>query len=143
MVDAPHICGILILMNLRLRPKLFGSPLRTRVLMLVAALEETYPAQVAKLLKASLFSVQRIVDDLELEGVIATRRFGNERRIRLNPTYLGAKSLREFLEQRVQASPETQAILNSFRTRPRRRGKELEPSSPAERRRVRQLARKP
>jgi hypothetical protein len=124
-----------------LRPKLFGSPLRTRILTLVAALEETYPTQVAKLLKASLFSVQRIVDDLELEGVIATRRFGNERRIRLNPSYLGARPLREFLAQRAEASPETQAILNSLRTRPRRAGKALEPWSRAEARRARRLAR--
>jgi len=129
-------------MKLQLKPKLFGSPLRTRVLTLVAALEETYPAQLAKVLRAPLFSVQRIVDDLELEGVIATRRSGNERRITLNPSYLGAKPLREFLIQRAQSSPETEAILNSLRTRPRRRGKSLEPSSRDDAARARRLARK-
>jgi len=128
--------------RLHLKPKLFGSPLRTRMLTLVAALEETYPAQLAKLLRAPLFSVQRIVDDLELEGVIATRRSGNERRIKLNPAYLGARPLQEFLILRAQSSPETEAIVNSLRTRPRRRGKPLEPNSRDEARRARRLARK-
>lgn len=110
--------------------------------MLVAALEETYPAQLAKLMRAPLFSVQRIIDGLELEGVIATRRSGVERRVRLNPGYLGAKPLREFLVQRAQASVETEAILNSIRTRPRRRGKRLEPTSIQDAARARRLARR-
>ena len=110
--------------------------------MSIAALDETYPAQLTKLLRAPLFSVQRIVDGLELEGVIATRRSGNERRITLNPTYLGAQPLREFLMLRAQTSPETEAIVNSLRTRPRRRGKSLEPDSRTEAARARRLARK-
>jgi hypothetical protein len=128
-------------MTLNLKPKLFGSPLCPRVLILIAALDETYPAQISKLLRASLFSVQRIVDDLEREGVIATRRLGNERRVSLNPRYLGAQALREFLIQRADASGETVAILNSLRRRPRRRGKRLQPESTRESARAYRLAR--
>ena len=110
--------------------------------MLIAALGDTYAAELSRLLRAPAFSVQRIVDDLEREGVIASRRWGNERRIALNPSYLAARPLSEFLRQRAEAAVEIQGILGSLRRRPRRRGKVLEPASIAEAERARRLARK-
>ena len=129
-------------MTSTLQPKLFGSPLRTRILMLIAALSESYPAELARQLRAPLFSVQRIVDDLEREGVVASRRVGNERRVTLNQGYLGAPALRALLTQRADASLEIQSILGSVRRRPRRRGKPIEPSKSSEAIRARRLAAK-
>jgi DNA-binding IclR family transcriptional regulator len=110
---------------LDLRPRVFGSPLRSRVLVLIAALGETYPAEIARLLKAPRFSVQRIVDDLENERLIATRLWGNERRVTLQPASVGAKELQAYLRKLADGYPEFREITDSLRRRPRRRGKPL------------------
>jgi predicted transcriptional regulator len=110
---------------LDIRPKVFGSQLRSRVLVLVATLGETYPAEIARLLKAPRFSVQRIIDDLEGERLVATRLWGNERRVTLQPGSLGAKELRAYLLRLADGYPEFGKIADSLRRRPRRRGKSL------------------
>ena len=56
-----------------------------QVLTLVALLDETYPRELARLTGAPLASVQRIVNDLEREGVVATRIVGANREVSLNP----------------------------------------------------------
>jgi hypothetical protein len=106
-----------------LRPKVFGSQLRSRALVLVAVLGETYPAEIARLLRAPRFSVQRIIDDLESERLIATRLWGNERRVTLQPGSLGAKELRAYLLKLADGYPEFGKIADSLRRRPRRKGK--------------------
>ncbi len=63
---------------------LFGSALRTSVLVVVGALEETYAAEIARLLGASLLPVQRVVARLEESGVVATRMRGRTRSVTLN-----------------------------------------------------------
>jgi len=108
---------------LDLKPKVFGSALRTRVLVLIAALEETYPTEIARLLKAPRFSVQRIVDDLDRERLIATRSWGNERRVTLQPGSVGAKELQSYLLRLADGYPELRDITDSLRRRPRRKGK--------------------
>ena len=110
-------------MDLDLRPKIFGSALRTRILVATAALKETYSAQLARLLNASPFSTQRIVDALERERLVATRRRGKERLITLNPESAIAPELRALLLKIAQTDPEYRQLLGSLRRRPRRRGK--------------------
>jgi DNA-binding transcriptional ArsR family regulator len=84
-------------MSLSSRPAIFGSPRRTEILILIALLEESYPREISRLLRAPLLSVQKIIDALEVEGVLVTRLMGNQRRVTLNPRYYGAKQLRELL----------------------------------------------
>jgi hypothetical protein len=91
-------------------------------------LRETYPWQLTRLLDAPLYSVQRIVDSLERERLIVTRRRGKERIISLNPETVIAKELRALLLKIASTNPEYARIRESLRTRPRRRGKPIEPA---------------
>jgi hypothetical protein len=46
-------------------PTIFGTKMRTGLLMLVAVLEETYPAELGRYLGSSISSVQRTLDKVE------------------------------------------------------------------------------
>jgi len=119
-------------MKLDLRSAIFGSSLRTKILVLTALLSETYVGQLARLLAASPSSVARAVDRLERERLVATRRWGMERRIGLDPSTTYNRELRALLLRIAESSPEYEDAIRSIRTRPRRRGKPLEPTDPAQ-----------
>jgi DNA-binding MarR family transcriptional regulator len=116
-------------MDLVLSPAIFGSALRTKILVLTALLGETYPSQLARTLNTSPSVVGMAVDRLERERLVATRRFGMERRISLNPSTPFSGELRALLLRLAESSPEYDAAVGSIRTRPRRRGKPLSPES--------------
>ncbi len=103
-------------------PAIFGSKLRTAILMLTATLEETYPAELARYLKTSISNIQRALDRLEIERLIATRPLV-VRAVTLNPLFPGNKELRAFLLRLVDGYPEYGQVKEAQRQRPRRRGK--------------------
>ncbi len=103
-------------------PPIFGNEMRTRLLLLIVILDETYPAELSKYSGASISSVQRTLDILEREGLIATRQLV-VRAVTLNPTYPAAKELRAFLLRVADGYPQYQEIRDSIRRRPRRRRK--------------------
>jgi DNA-binding transcriptional ArsR family regulator len=105
-------------------PSLFGTTMRTALLILVAVLEETYPAELARFLGTSISSVQRTLDKVEEEGLIATRPHV-VRAVTLNPIYPASKELRSLLLRLADGYPEYQEIKESRRLRPRRRNKPL------------------
>ena len=105
-------------------PGLFGSRMRTALLMLVAVLEETYPAELARYLGATISSVQRTLDKVEEEDLVATRPLV-VRAVTLNPLYPAARELRALLLRLAEGYPVYQEIKESRRTRPRRRKKRL------------------
>lgn len=105
-------------------PALFGSRMRTALLMLVAVLEETYPAELARYLGASISSVQRTLDKIEDEGLVASRPLV-VRAVTLNPQYPAVKELRSLLLRLAEGYPEYQRVKESRRLRPRRRTKRL------------------
>ena len=70
-------------------------------------------------------SVQRIIDDFERQNVLASRISGNQREVRLNPSYFAAEQLRELLVRLAPAESELIASIESLRRRPRRARKEL------------------
>ena len=92
--------------------------------MLVAVLEETYPAELARYLGSTISSVQRKRDKVEEEGLIATRQFV-VRTVTLNPLFPGAKELRALLLRLAEGYPDYQRLKESRRLRPRRRKKRL------------------
>ncbi|MFY9779019.1 MAG: hypothetical protein WAJ85_00740 [Candidatus Baltobacteraceae bacterium] len=92
--------------------------------MLVAVLEETYPAELARYLGSTISSVQRTLDRIEDEGLIATRPLV-VRAVTLNPLYPAVKELRALLLRLAEAYPEYQQVKESRRLRPRRRNKRL------------------
>ena len=103
---------------------IFGTKMRTALLMLVAVLEETYPAELARYLGSSISSVQRTLDKIEDEGLIATRPLV-VRAVTLNPLYPAVKELRAFLLRLAEGYPEYKRAKESRRLRPRRRNKPL------------------
>jgi DNA-binding transcriptional ArsR family regulator len=105
-------------------PVIFGSRMRTALLMLVAVLEETYPAELGRYLGSSIPSVQRTLDKVEEEGLLATRQLV-VRSVTLNPLYPAINELRAFLLRLAEGYPEYQNIKESRRLRPRRRDKRL------------------
>jgi sugar-specific transcriptional regulator TrmB len=103
--------------------KLFGSPPRTAVLMLLALLQESFPSELARLLGLPRYSVQNILDGLEREGVIASTSFGRTRRVRFNPRYVAAEELRALLWKLAKEDVNIQKAAAQRRGRPRRPGK--------------------
>jgi hypothetical protein len=106
--------------------KLFGGVTRTRVVVVTIALRETYPREVARVARAPLFSVQRILDELEREGIVASVLSGNQRRVMLNPEWLASDELRALALRLAEVMPEVRAALDAERRRPRRRGKPVD-----------------
>jgi hypothetical protein len=98
--------------------------MRTRLMLLITVLDETYPAQLSRYAGASISSVQRTLDLLERESLIATRPLV-VRAVTLNPLYPAAKELKAFLLRVAEGYPQYEAIAASIRRRPRRRGKPL------------------
>lgn len=105
-------------------PPIFGTQMRSRLLLLVAALAETYPAELSRYAGASISSIQRTLDLLENEGLIATRQ-RVVRRVTLNPTYPAAKEFKALLLRIAEGFPQYQEIRESIRRRPRKRRKPL------------------
>ena len=105
-------------------PVLFGTKMRTALLMLVAVLGETYPAELARYLRTSISSVQRTLDRVEEEGLVATRPHV-VRVVTLNPIYPAVKELRAFLLRLAEGYPAYERIKESRRLRPRHRKKRL------------------
>ncbi len=130
-------------MSLKLESAMFGSALRTRILVLTALLRETYPRQLAKLLRTSPTSVRLAIDRLERERLVATRRWGMERRVSLDPSTAYARELRQLLLRIANASPGYEELIKSVRTRPRQRRKPLEPLNSEAASLARELATRP
>ena len=105
--------------------RLFGSRRRTEVLIMLALLEQTYARELARLIKAPLFSVQTIVDRLESDGIVAVRSVGRTRVMTFNPRFVAVKELRGLLLKLARGEPELNAAAESRRSRPRRKGKPL------------------
>jgi DNA-binding transcriptional ArsR family regulator len=104
---------------------LFGSRTRERILKLLGLLDRSYPRELALVLDEDLSVVQRTVDDLERDGILASRLAGRTRLFELNRTYQHLPVLRDLLVRMGQADPETVAAAQRVRQRPRRAGKAI------------------
>lgn len=105
--------------------ELFGGRNRTSVLLAICLLEQTWPSQLAQVLSLRLFAVQRILDALHREGVLASRVAGRTRLVTLNPRYFAAKPLRTLLWDLAKHDVPLQEKLAVLRRRPRQPGKRL------------------
>ena len=101
-----------------------GTHRRAQILILVALLGDSYPSELARLLGAPLYSVQRIIDGLDEQGVFATRLSGNTRRVSLDPRYFAYAELKRLLLRLAEADPTLRAAAASRRSRPRRARKQ-------------------
>jgi hypothetical protein len=103
--------------------QLFGGRVRTAVLTAVRLLGETYPSELAMLLGVRLYAIQRVLESLESEAVLASRSVGRTRQISLNPRYFAHRELSALLWRLGREDTDLQRALSSLRRRPRRAGK--------------------
>ncbi|MCB8931856.1 MAG: hypothetical protein M9921_02640 [Fimbriimonadaceae bacterium] len=104
---------------------LFGTRLRTRLLLVLSLLDESYATELARLAGARLYAVQKHLEDFEDDGILVSRVIGRERRVSFNPRFFAKKELAALLERLAEQDEEVLAAVRSVRRRPHRKGKEI------------------
>lgn len=103
----------------------FGGKTRTRVLLALRLLSESYPRELARVLDSSLNGVQQALKGLEVDGIVSARSAGRTRLFRLNPRYFAFEDLQRFLLRLAEPESELKKRIDNLRRRPRRTGKPL------------------
>ena len=103
----------------------FGGKTRTRLLLALRLLGESYPRELARILETSLWGVQQAIRSLELDGLIAGRSMGRTRVFRINPVYFASDELQRYLLRLTEPEEELRERIAALRRRPRRTGKKL------------------
>lgn len=103
----------------------FGSQSRTRVLLALRLLDESYPRELARLLELPLSGVQGALRGLERDGLVAGRLAGRTRLVRLNPRYFARDALQRYLLAMTDADRDLQLRVSDLRRRPRVSGKPI------------------
>lgn len=103
----------------------FGSNARTRVLLALQLMSESYARELARLLGMSLSGVQKAIVSLERDGLIAGRAIGRTRLFRLSPRAFARRELESYLTRLLEPEDELRARAAAIRRRPRRTGKPL------------------
>jgi len=105
--------------------EIFGSAIRTNILVLVRLLEDTYVSELAVLLDKAQPVVYRTVRNLENQGLVAIRTVGVQRMVTLNPRFVAASELSAVLAKIALANPEYEGCVSQLRRRPRKTAKKL------------------
>jgi DNA-binding transcriptional ArsR family regulator len=103
----------------------FGSRTRTRVLLALRLLNESYPRELSRLLESPLNAVQQALLGLERDGIVAARSAGRTRLYRVNPRYFAYAELTQYLLRLTEPENDLRQRVESLRRRPRRTGKPL------------------
>lgn len=103
----------------------FGGKTRTRVLLALRLLSESYPRELARVLDQPLSGVQEALRRLELDGLVAARTVGSTRMYRINPRYFAADELQTYLLRLTEPEEDLRRRVEALRRRPRRTGKPL------------------
>lgn len=103
----------------------FGGKTRTRVLLALRLLEESYPRELARILEAPLNGVQQALKGLERDGLVAAKTAGRTRLYRIDPRYFAYEELRRYLLRLTEPQDRLRRSVESLRRRPRRTGKPL------------------
>lgn len=103
----------------------FGSASRTRVLLALSEMGESFARELSRLLEIPLNSVQGALRGLERDGLVVGRTVGRNRMFCLNPGYFALPELRPYLDRLARADSRLTVALRATRRRPRRTGKPL------------------
>ena len=103
----------------------FGGLTRTRVLLALRLLEESYPRELARILDAPPSGTLKALRSLELDGLVAGRNVGRTRVFRVNPRYFAYEDLRRYLWRLTEPDEDLRDRIAAIRRRPRRTGKPL------------------
>ena len=112
-------------MEVKSRSSPFGGAGRTRVLLALCLLSESYPRELARVLGMPFSSVQKALRSLENDGLVAGRSLGRTRVFRVNPRYFAYAELQRFLLRLTEPEFELKTQLSTLRRRPRRTAKPL------------------
>ena len=112
-------------MRVNFTPSPFGSLSRTRVLLALQLLVESYPRELARFLELHLSSVQKALGSLEKDGLVAGRSLGRTRVYRLSPRAFARRELIRYLERLLEPEARMRDRAANLRRRPRRAGKPL------------------
>ena len=80
----------------------FGSYARTRALLTLHLMGESYAREMARLLDVSLSSVQGALRSLEVDGLITARSAGRTRLYRIDPRGFATKELELYLARLLE-----------------------------------------
>jgi DNA-binding transcriptional ArsR family regulator len=103
----------------------FGGKTRTRVLLALRLLSESYPRELARVLEVPINGVLQALKSLESDGLVAGRTRGRTRIYSLEPRYFASTELERYLFRLGEAAPELKQRVAGLRRRPRRSGKPL------------------
>ena len=103
----------------------FGGQARTRVLLALRLLDDSYARELARVLGLPVSGVQQAIRGLERDGLVAARSVGRTRLIRINPRYFAREELLRYLLRLADADDDLQGRVAALRRRPRRTGKPL------------------
>jgi DNA-binding transcriptional ArsR family regulator len=103
----------------------FGGQTRTRALIVLALLNESFPREMSRLLSEPINGVLQALASLEKDGLVAARSAGRTRLYQLNPRYFALAELRAYLARLAEPETELRNRIDSLRKRPRRAGKRL------------------
>ncbi|HYV19580.1 MAG TPA: winged helix-turn-helix domain-containing protein [Verrucomicrobiae bacterium] len=101
----------------------FGGQTRTRVLLVLSLLAQSYARELARLLGVSLNAVQVALRGLERDGLVAAQPMGRTRLYTLDPRYFARDELVRYLRRLAQPETDLQDRVAALRRRPRRTGK--------------------
>jgi DNA-binding transcriptional ArsR family regulator len=103
----------------------FGGKTRTRVLLALRLLSESYPRELARILDSPLSGVQQALRGLELDGLVAAQVAGRTKLYRINPRYFAFEALQRYLLRLTEPEEDLRQRIESMRRRPRRIRKPL------------------
>lgn len=101
----------------------FGSRARTRVLLALHLMRESYARELARVLGLSLSGVQKALASLERDGLVAGRAVGRTRLFRLAPRAFARRELEGYLDRLLEPESLLRARVETLRRRPRQTGK--------------------
>ncbi len=112
-------------MVVKTRSSPFGGAGRTRVLLALRLLSESYPRELARVLGMPFSSVHKALSSLEKDGLVAGRALGRTRVFQLDPRYFAREELQRLLLRLAQPELELKTRIATLRRRPRRTAKPL------------------
>src|SRR5436190_7134830 len=95
----------------------FGGQTRTRVLVALRLLDDSYPRELARLLEVPLSGVQVALRGLERDGLVAARSAGRTRLFQLNPRYFAREELRSYLLRLTEPQKDLRTSVIKLRRR--------------------------
>jgi len=101
----------------------FGGQTRTRLLLALRLLDESYPRELARVLGVPINGVQTAIRGLARDGLVTVRAAGRTQLVRLNPRYFARAEFERFLLRLTEPEADLQRQVAALRRRPRRPGK--------------------